>query len=131
MIRALALSIALFAAACATTDGSQPTAPSAPEASIPFADFGGIRSFRPGPDDTLLLEGTTGRWYQATFFGPCHDVPYAEQIGVISGPGGRVDRFSGIIVRGQTCRFRSLVEIPDPDARPADAPAEAQAPPQN
>jgi hypothetical protein len=122
MMRSLVLALALAACATAQQQPATDAAPQPPEATIPFADFGGIRSFRTGPDNTLLLEGLSGRWYKATFFAPCHDAPYADTIGVISNSTGTVDRFSGIIVRGRTCRFRSLVEIPDPDAPPAPAP---------
>jgi hypothetical protein len=124
MIRALALALALTACASAPRAGS--VADREQEASIPFADFGGIRSFRPGPNRTLLLEGLNRKWYQATFIGPCLDIPYAETIGVITNPAGDVDRFSGVIVRGRRCTFRSLVEIPDPSAA-AGASAEAAA----
>jgi len=96
----------------------------APQASISFADFGSIRSFRPQGSDAVLLQGSHQRWYRATFFGSCPDLPFTESIGVMSDAGGSVDRFSGIVVRGRRCPFRTLVEIPDPNAEPAEAAVE-------
>ncbi|MGE0828609.1 MAG: DUF6491 family protein [Hyphomonadaceae bacterium] len=110
---------ALALAACATAPAETSAQGSAPEATIPFADFGGVQSFRPGDDNTLLLEGRGNRWYRATFFSPCREVRWAQTIGIISDRMGSVDRFSGILVDGRQCRFRSLVEIPDPDAQEA------------
>lgn len=116
---------------CATPDNgtggdAAATEEAAPEASIPFANFGAIRTWRPGPDDTLLLQSTHGQWYRATFFGSCPDIRFTEEIGVISDARGSVDRFSGILVRDRECRFRSLVEIADPAARTEAAPAATQ-----
>jgi hypothetical protein len=126
-----ALIAAAALAACAT--GEPPEDPfaadhDAPQASIAFADFGSIRSFRPLGDDAVLLEGSHRRWYRATFFGSCPDLPFTESIGVDPDAGGRVDRFSAIMVRGRRCAFRTLVEVPDPDAAAAEAAAETEEP---
>jgi hypothetical protein len=116
----LAAALALLGPAALAQESQTPARE--PQASIPFADLGGIRNFRPGPDrNTLLLESQHRRWYLATFFGSCTEAQYAETIGVITNHAGSVDRFSGIIVDGRRCPFRSLVEVPDPDARPAPA----------
>ncbi|NWG53813.1 MAG: hypothetical protein HXY28_08855 [Hydrogenophilaceae bacterium] len=127
-----ALMLAAALAACATAEPREdPFAADqeAPQASIAFADFGSIRSFRPLGDDAVLLEGAHGRWYRATFFGSCPDLPFTESVAMDSDAAGRVDRFSAIIVRGRRCAFRTLVEVPDPDAAAEEAaPAEAEEP---
>jgi hypothetical protein len=120
-MRALVFTLALILGSTAAAQQGDQPAREAQQASIPFADLGGIRNFRPGPDrNTLLLEGQNRRWYLATFFGSCTEARYAETIGVMTNHAGSVDRFSGIIVEGRRCPFRSLVEVPDPDARPPE-----------
>jgi hypothetical protein len=119
----MAAALALLGPAALAQESQTPARE--PQASIPFADLGGIRNFRPGPDrHTLLLESQRRKWYLATFFGSCSEVQYAETIGVITNHAGSVDRFSGIIVDGRRCPFRSLVEVPDPDARPVPGQSE-------
>lgn len=132
-MRTLIVSIAaVFAlSACATPAAAPPEASvtagdeDAPQASIPFADLGGIRNWRAGPENSLLIEGNTGHWYRATFFSRCTGLRFADVIALESRPSSTVDRFSSVIVDGQRCAFRTLVEIPDPDEA---APA-AQTPP--
>ncbi|MBI1188474.1 MAG: hypothetical protein GC206_14270 [Alphaproteobacteria bacterium] len=127
---AASLAAAAALAACATTEPrEEPFAADrdAPQASIAFADFGAVRSFRPLGDDAVLLEGTRRRWYRATFFGSCPDLPFAESIAIDSDAAGRIDRFSAIIVRGRRCVFRSLVEVPDPNAPAVAAEPDAAA----
>ncbi|MGE3303091.1 MAG: hypothetical protein AB7M12_08245, partial [Hyphomonadaceae bacterium] len=97
-----------------------------PNASIPFADFGGVRSFQTREDGSLLLEGAAGRWYRATFLRSCPALRSAGMtIGVQSDPSGHVDRFSGVVVDGRYCPFRTLEEVIDPNSRATAAPSAA------
>ena len=95
------------------------------EVSIPFVDHGGIRSWRAVDRDTLLLEGTHGRWYRAELMGGCFELPFAHSIGFKSNPTGDFDRSSAVLVRGQRCQVRSLTET----APPAKSRRGAVAPP--
>ncbi len=88
-----------------------------PEASIPFADRGGIRDWRVVDRDTVLIEGTGGRWYRAELFSPCFDLPYAHAIGFRSSPTGAFDRTGSLVVRGERCPLRSLTETAPPPKR--------------
>jgi hypothetical protein len=85
-----------------------------PEARIPFADNRGIQSFRTNRQerDVLYIEGRTDRWFRATFRGSCPDLRFANSIGVRADPTGTLDRFGAIIVNGDRCLIRSLVEVP-------------------
>ncbi|MBI1251192.1 MAG: hypothetical protein GC189_06955 [Alphaproteobacteria bacterium] len=122
MMRAFLFAAAFALSACATPapQSDEPsiadTDAQAEQASIPFADFGGIRDWRAGPENSLLIEGRTGHWYRATFFQNCTGLRFADVLAIDQGPGNRVDRFSSVIVDGRRCNFRTLVEIPDPDA---------------
>jgi hypothetical protein len=83
---------------------------------IPFADLGAIRNFRPVGDEALLIEGTGHRWFRATFFGRCIGLRSAENVAFMTEPGGSLDRFSAIYVDGHRCSFRSF-EPTEPPAK--------------
>lgn len=89
-------------------------APAQKEASIPFANRGGIHNWRVVDRDTLLIEGTHRRWYRAELMSPAHDLPFAQAIGFDTRPNGTLDCFSAVIVRGQRYPITSLVEVPAP-----------------
>jgi hypothetical protein len=94
-----------------------------PDATIPFVNLGGIYSWQPRDDGSILIEGTTRRWYHATFFAPCPEVKFAQKIGVKTDVLDQVDRFSGIIVDGRLCRFKTLEEVIEPKAKATAAPS--------
>lgn len=105
---------------------------SSDRAVIHFADLGGIRDWRADGSDAILIEGLNGRWYRATFFGPCIGLRFQESIGFVTDPGGSLDRFGSILVDGQRCWFRTFERIPapDPSAHPdPEERAKADAPP--
>lgn len=101
-----------------------------PEARIPFADHGGIYNWRVVNDRTVLIQGQNRRWYKATLFSACTDLPFAERIGFESNADGSFDKFSSIQVRDQNCPLVSLVETPPPPkaAKTKKAAAAAAAP---
>ena len=47
------------------------------EAQIPFADRGGIIDWQVVDTKTVLIEDRGGRWYRASLFGTCFDLPSA------------------------------------------------------
>jgi hypothetical protein len=127
----LAASTYTAAAADNTTPpapGSAAAAPAPlPEAQIPFAKRN-IWNWQVVDDQTVLIQDQGRRWYKATLFGHCINLPFADRIAFDSNSGGTFDKFSAILVRGQRCPLRSLVESPAPpkkskDKKPDPAPA--------
>ena len=120
--------------ASAADDPAPPPAASAaaapaplPEAQIPFAKRN-IWNWQVVDDQTVLIQDQGRRWYKATLFGHCFNLPFANRIAFDSNSGGTFDKFSAILVRGQRCPLRSLVASPAPpkkskDKKPDPAPA--------
>jgi hypothetical protein len=97
------------------------------EAQIPFAKTN-LWNWQVVDDQTLLIQDQSRRWYKATLFGHCINLPFADRIGFDSNPGGTFDKFSAILVRGQRCPLMSLVASSAPPKKakakqPAPAPA--------
>jgi hypothetical protein len=114
--------VSLLAGACcalilAPAMAKAPDKPLGSDAEIPFANHGGIRNFVVENSETLLIEGTGGRWYRAELFSPCHDLPFTETIGFVTRGTDSFDKFSKILVRGQSCQVRSLVTAAKPLSR--------------
>jgi hypothetical protein len=87
------------------------------QASIPFADSHGIRTWRPAEtSEAILIEGANGQWYRAEFGRHCMGLNYSEAVGFETRGTGRFDRYSVVRTRDDRCHVRSLYEIPDPDA---------------
>jgi Family of unknown function (DUF6491) len=95
----------------------------APEASIPFANHGGIYNWKVVNDRTVLIESQSRRWYKATLLSSCFDLPFAERLGFESNADGSFDKFSMITARHQRCPLISLVETaaPSKKSKPAAA----------
>jgi len=102
--------------AAAATSAVNPAPPK--EASIPFANRGGISRWAVVDNRTLLIEGRNRQWYKATLFSPCIDLPFAQTIGIKTSPGGTFDRWSSLVVRRQRCSLTSLIAIPAPTRKP-------------
>jgi hypothetical protein len=84
------------------------------EASIPFANHGGVDDWRAESDDVIYFKDNHRRWYRAELFGPAFDLPYTETIGIDASPSGSLDRWSAIVVRGHRYHFRSFEQIEGP-----------------
>lgn len=98
-------------------------------AAIHFVEYGGIENWRADNDEELLIEARNGRWYRATFYGPCTGLRSATGIGFVSDAGGSVDRFSSIVVRQPgrrilECHFHTFEEVPPPPPPRKLTPAE-------
>jgi hypothetical protein len=86
----------------------------APEVQIPFARTN-LWNWQVLDDQTVLIQDQSRRWYKATLFGRCINLPFAgDRIGFDSNPGGTFDKFSAILVRGQRCPLQSLVASAGP-----------------
>lgn len=83
-------------------------------ASIAFADLGGIKDWRSDSSDELYVESIHNKWYKATFFGPCFDLPFADRIAFVTEPDGSLDKFSSILVDGHRCHFRTFEAVDGP-----------------
>jgi hypothetical protein len=98
----------------AMADSSPPAQVPAPEAQIAFADHGGIYNWQVVDDRTVLIQSQNRKWYKATLFSPCFNLPFAERLGFESNSDGSFDKFSSIQVRSQKCPLISLVETMAP-----------------
>ncbi len=120
-ISAILLSSAISAAIADSTTSAQSAAP---EARIPFANHGGIYNWQVVDDRTVLIQGLNRKWYKASLFSSCIDLPFAQRLGFESNSDGSFDKFSSIKVRGQHCPLVSLVETaPPPKKKKAHKPA--------
>jgi hypothetical protein len=80
-----------FAAAFATSSVT-------PEASIPFANHGGIRDWQADRERGLWVQDVHNKWYYASLMGPCIGLNFAQTIGFDTRPQGNFDRWSAILV---------------------------------
>ena len=86
------------------------TTSSSPEASIAFANHGGIRDWKADRDQGLWVQDIHRKWYYAKLMGPCHGLNFATSIGFDTRPLGTFDRFSSIVVpREGKCVVTSFV----------------------
>ena len=99
-------------ASAAPTPGTAPPA-SAPEAQIPFAKTN-IWNWQVVDDKTVLIQDQGRRWYKATLYGTCINLSFVQRIAFDSSPDGTFDKFSAILVRGERCPLKSLVETSAP-----------------
>lgn len=106
----LIIASALIAAAPAFAEAP----PAEKQASIPFVNHGTIRNFEAVDRDTLYIEDQNRHWYRAELMGYCPDLAFAQAIGVETRGPDTLDRFGTLIVRGQRCPIKSLVESGPP-----------------
>jgi len=90
----------------------------APQARIPFANHGGIYNWQVVDNRTVLIQSQSRKWYKATLFSPCFDLPFAQRLGFAANADGSFDKFSAIKVRRQNCPLVSLVETAAPAKTP-------------
>lgn len=104
----------LFSPLYATESPTAKAGKPAPEASIPFANRGGIRDWQLEDDSTLLLQDRRGQWYRAKLQVPAYYLSYAEAIGFVTGPSGTLEKFGSVVIRGQRYPIISLTRIKPP-----------------
>jgi hypothetical protein len=123
-MRAAALVIIAALAVTAACAADQPPggAPQS-QASIAFANQGGIYDWRAVDDRTVLIQALNHQWYKASLFSPCIDLPFAQTIGFVANPDGSFDKFSAIQVRDQDCPLISLVKTAPPTKKSKPHPA--------
>lgn len=115
--RLTAVLTATLALVCAST-AAQSGAANNDNASIPFANHGGIYDWAADGDRGVYIESLDRKWYYAKLLAPCIDLPFAQRVGFITEPGsGDFDKFSAILVRGQECQVVSLIPSQPPDPK--------------
>lgn len=113
-MRAFVAVAALSALLAGCAGGSGHDAAPGPQASIPFADHGGVRDFHAVSDREVYLQARNRQWYRADLIGPCFGLPYAFGIGIDARPTGTLERFGTIIVDGDRCKIASLTPSAPP-----------------
>ncbi|MGE3693384.1 MAG: DUF6491 family protein [Novosphingobium sp.] len=88
-----------------------------PEASIAFANRGGVDDWRADGDDVIYFKDSRRNWYKAELFGSCIGLGYTDHIGIDARPSGTLDKFGAIYVRGQRCAFRTFERVEGPPSR--------------
>jgi hypothetical protein len=123
----VSLVLAAFAAGAAHAEEGA-SASTAPQASIPFVNHGGIRHWETDGNRGVWIQDIHRNWYYAMLMGPCFGLNFATRLGFDAGPSGEFDRFSSIVVpREGRCAVQSFVESDGPPRKqkpPANAPAE-------
>lgn len=131
---ALVLMMACLPAAAGLADPPAGAA-AQPQASIAFANHGGIYDWRVIDDRTVLIEALDRQWYKATLMSPCINLTFAQRLGFETNPDGSFDKFSAIRLHHQICPLTSLVKTAPPGKKskrhPSDVttPAAPSAPP--
>lgn len=104
---------ALAALACiAVLAGGSTSA--AQRTKIPFADIGNIRDWESHDPNALYVQSMNRNWYRITFWSPCHELPFAVQIGFVTDSLGQLDQYSSILVDGERCWFKTFEQSEPP-----------------
>jgi hypothetical protein len=87
----------------------------AKEASISFADMGGIQNWQADGEKAIYIQGRrNSEWYHATLMSPCIGLNFTDQIGFDIEPSGEFNKFGAIVVDGRKCPVTSLVKSAPP-----------------
>ena len=104
------LLVTLFgASAIAQTTPPAPAPATGKDASIPFVRLGGIYNFQADGDRGVYLQDRSRKWYYATVWAPCTELPFATRIGVKTQGIDTLDKFGSILVDGHECKIGTLV----------------------
>jgi len=114
--------LSLVAALIAATSAYALEPPVQKQASIPFVNHGGVRNFEAVGEETLYIEDQHRHWYRADLIGFCPDLGFAQSIGFETRGNDTLDRFGTLIVRGQRCAIKSLVESGPPPKKAKQKP---------
>ncbi len=108
---ALAAAIALTGASAAHASDPHPfpqESSGGPPTRVAFGAFNAIYDWKVDNRGALLLRTAWGRYYRATFAGPCPELPTAISIGFITEVAGPLNRWSSIYVDGDRCWFKNF-----------------------
>jgi hypothetical protein len=104
-------------AVAVTTHAGVAAASTTPQASIPFADHGGIYDWRPNGDRGIWVQSAHHEWFYGTFVGACFGLDTAPRIGFVTDVTGEFDRWSSIVVPHEPRCHLSTFEASAPPAR--------------
>lgn len=108
-------SLALAAVALTSMSPSFAASNVTPQASIPFANHGGIRDWQADRDRGLWVKDVHGKWFYASLMSPCTGLNFATTIGFDTRPMGTFDRWSAIVVpRWGRCVVQTLTPSDGP-----------------
>jgi hypothetical protein len=113
-MKKILLALAAVTAPAFAAPPSPPPAAPGEEVSIPFVNFGGVRSFEEDGTHAVYLQDSRRRWYHAELIGPCRELPWAFGIGIDTRGSPSVDRFSSLIVGRDRCQLTSLTRSGPP-----------------
>src|SRR5262245_61333602 len=86
------------------------------DASIPFANHGGINDWQANGNKGIWVQAANRQWYYATFFGgECFGLDTAPRVGFVTEVTGEFNRWSSIIVPHQMqprCRLATFEPSP-------------------
>lgn len=118
---ALAAAISLPAMAQDAKPQGEAQAQSEPEsqaqASIPFANRGGVWNWRAEGNRTLYFEDNHKNWYKAELMGFSPDLPFVEFIALDTRPNGTLDKWGAVYIRGQRYVFSSFEKVDGPPSK--------------
>jgi hypothetical protein len=97
--RTLAIALPFLLLAMPAGAAEAPKAPALPEASIPFADHGGVYNWQGDGEKGLWVQSGHRQWYYGTFSSPCRGLDRTETIRFKFSPGGTMDRYTTIATR--------------------------------
>jgi hypothetical protein len=84
----------------------------------PYLDSDGPRAYRAAPDGVgIYVQDNRLRWYYATFFTRCINLPGALTIGFKTAH-GRLERGSTVFAEGRACRIASIDRSAPPPGEP-------------
>jgi hypothetical protein len=99
------------------------------EASIPFANEGGIRDWQADGVRGIWVQDNHRRWYYGRFLSPCIGLQFVYAVRFRTGPGGELDRFGAVRARDTgNCTFTSFTLSEGPPKKPAKKPEAKSAP---
>lgn len=89
------------------------------DAYIAFANHGGVWDWRAEGNRTIYFQDRSKHWYRARLIGTAVDLPFVQFLGLDTKPGDRLDKFSGVYVRGQHYAFSSFDQVAGPPPKRA------------
>ena len=79
------------------------------DASIPFADHGGIFDWHADGTRGIWVQGTNRKWFYGTFMSACTGLDHADAVGFVTSPSDDLDHWSYVVIRGTVpCHFANF-----------------------